>query len=462
MTEMNKPLDQKFVGSVDSELRKGALEFGSEILENYGRDWTRQYKPQASALYRPTNTAELSHFLRLCLKHRISVVPSGGRTGLAGGAVAAHGEVIINLERFTEMQKPDTKGHSVRVQAGAITKNVRTHCETVGMTWPIYFAADGSSQIGGNIATNAGGIHVIRYGTTRSWVMGLQVVLMNGEVLELGSAVEKDNTGLNLKELFIGSEGILGIITEATLRLTRSVSSTQLLFLGLDSIANGVELIEFIRLKTNSLIRSFELMDHKCVTLVSEHRNIKVPISKPMQFYGIVELETLEDNCIEKIVNSGLIADGHLALSSVDCRNFWALRDGIGEALASRGLLHKNDISIPIGRLVEFNEGLKEVFLGLDLEPYIFGHVGDGNLHINLLKPKQMTNSEFIRQSNLSDSKLFEQVQKFGGSISAEHGIGLLKKNDLNYSRTQSEIEIMRGIKRVFDPHGLMNPGKVI
>lgn len=447
----------------------------SELAE-YGRDWTRVVAPAASAIAFPRTTEEVSKLLAICDAERVAVVPSGGRTGLAGGAVAARGEIVLSLSRMRRMDEIDRLGGTVRVQAGAITEAVHQHCAPHGFTWPVDFASKGSSTVGGNIATNAGGVKVIRYGLTRQWVLGLEVVLASGQVLEIGGALEKNNTGLDLRQLFIGSEGTLGVVTEATLKLARLPGATSVMLLGVADVASVLQLFREARSGPFTLA-AYEFFSQKCLDRLLSHRKLVPPIAEPCNYYVLIEAEgdgateTDSTRLLEKlepwiagVFESGLAKDGTLAQHGSQARDLWALREGISESLSATGLPHKNDVALPIAALDAFCSELDDVFVRRypGWEICLFGHVGDGNLHINVMKPDDLDRDAFFAKTKEADRDLFALVQRHHGSISAEHGIGLLKKPYLGYSRSPEEQTVMRQIKRALDPHGTLNPGKVI
>jgi len=440
-------------------------------LKAYGRDWTKVYEPSPSVICFPTSTDDVSNLLKLCTQHGMAVVPSGGRTGLAGGAVAAQGEVVLSLEKMREIGDVDTLANTLWCQAGAVTEAIHHHCKPFGLTWPIDFASKGSSMVGGNIATNAGGVKVIRYGLTRNWVLGLTVVLMSGEVLRLNGSLEKNNTGVDLRQLFIGTEGILGVITEAILKLAPLPRESDVFFFALKDLSAVFSLFKEVR-KSGLTVNAFECLDRACLEVVIHHRGLAPPFADRHDQYVLLEVEHPESSgAKEKLEDwlSGLFAgdlvqDAVLAQSPKEAQNLWVMREGISESLANTGLLHKHDISLPIHRLQEFIEtwsaDLTQNYPGL--KPYIFGHIGDGNLHVNLMKPEGMEVPEFRSLCAKADQNMFTWIQKFEGSVSAEHGIGLLKKHLLKYTRSEREIELMRSMKKVFDPAGLLNPGKIL
>jgi FAD/FMN-containing dehydrogenase len=437
-------------------------------LQEYGKDWTRVYAPNPSAVALPRTTEEVSRLMALCHQHRVAVVPSGGRTGYAAGAVAARGELVLSLKRMNRMGPVDLLGNTVRVQAGAVTEAVHHHCAGHGLTWPVDFASKGSSTVGGNIATNAGGVKVIRYGLTRQWVLGLQVVTATGEVLELNGALEKNNTGTDLRQLFIGSEGTLGVVTEATLKLTPLPGKQDVFLFAVPDVAAVLRLFRDARAQPSFVISAYEFFTDRCLARLQRHRKARSPFEAPSGCYVLLEAEAKDATALETWLGSlferGVVTDGTLAQGAGQAQELWSLREGISESLAATGLPHKNDISLPVAALEAFCGELESVFAARypGWEICLFGHIGDGNLHVNIMKPDAMDKAEFLAHTKQADPTMFELVRKHGGSISAEHGIGLLKKDYLGYSRSPAELELMRALKRVLDPQGILNPGKVV
>jgi FAD/FMN-containing dehydrogenase len=446
----------------------------------YGRDWTRVYPPAPTAIAFPRNTDEVARLLALCTRHRVPVVPSGGRTGLAGGAVAAHGELVLSLQRMRRMDPVDEAGATVRVEAGAVTATVHAHVAQHGLTWPVDFASKGSSQVGGNIATNAGGVRVIRYGLTRQWVLGLQVVLASGAVLELNGALEKNNTGADLRQLFIGSEGTLGVITEATLKLTRLPARADVMLLAVRDLAAVLAVFRQARAAPFT-VAAFEFFTDRCMQRLLRHRKLRLPFSAPATHYVLVEAEggaanaenwahpaqpgaqSAAEQWMATLADEGAILDGTLAQSAQQAAELWALREGISESLSATGLPHKNDVALPIAALEAFCGEFEQVFAERypGWEICLFGHIGDGNIHVNVMKPDDLDIGEFRMRTQAADRDLFSLIKKYRGSISAEHGIGLLKKPYLGYSRSDEELALLRGIKQALDPLGILNPGKI-
>jgi FAD/FMN-containing dehydrogenase len=460
---------REFLKKVSDQFPDDFLTVDPEELRTFGKDWTRIYEPNPLAVVFPRTTDEVSRFLRLCSQYQVEVVPSGGRTGLAAGAVAKQGEVVLSLQRMREIGTVDPLSLTVRVQAGAVTQAVHEKCAPLGLTWPVDFASKGSSHVGGNIATNAGGVKVIRYGLTRNWVLGLQVVTMDGAILELNGALEKNNTGIDLRQLFIGSEGVLGVITEATLKLTRLAEDLDVFFFGVESFAAVLRLFQEVR-RGPFQISAFECLSDSCLQSVRELRKVSSPFQTAYPVYVLLELERPHatsreavEPWLNAIFENHLVLDGTWAQSSREAKELWILREGISESLSARGFVHKNDIALPIANLGPFIEEFNHIFGSLhpDLRVYLFGHIGDGNLHVNTLMPADWAREKFTENCKKADLDLFSLVQKYQGSVSAEHGIGLLKKDALHFSRSPAEVNWMRLIKKAFDPQGLLNPRKI-
>jgi FAD/FMN-containing dehydrogenase len=434
--------------------------------KEYGRDWTRVFEPAPCAVAFPRTTDEVSRLLRLCSTHGVAVVPSGGRTGLSGGAVAASGELVLSLARMRAMHAVDSIGGTVRVEAGAVTQAVHEHCAPHGLTWPVDFASKGSSTVGGNIATNAGGVKVIRWGLTRNWVLGLRAVLASGDVLECDTALEKNNTGPDLRQLFIGSEGTLGVVTEATLKLVRLPRRLDVLLFGVSDLPDVVRLFRETRASPFTL-SAYEMFTQACLARVLAHRKLRPPLEEPASHYALVELEDADEAALEAWVQSlferGIVLDGTLAQNAAEARDLWALRESISESLSATGFPHKNDIALPIAELNGFCEDLAEVFAARysAWELCVFGHIGDGNLHVNVMKPDGVDKAAFLARVKDADRDLFDLVKAHGGSVSAEHGIGLLKKAWLGWTRSPTEIAAMRAVKKALDPGNVLNPGKI-
>ena len=439
-------------------------------LQFYGRDWIKDFKPNASLVLLPSSTDQVQRIVRLCNELQVPVVPSGGRTGLSGGATATRGEVVLSLERMRKILETNHIDRTMRCEAGVVLERIQIEAASQGLYFPVDFSTRGSSQIGGNLATNAGGIRVIRYGNIRDWVVGLTAVTGAGEIVQLNGSLFKNNTGYDLRHLMVGSEGTLGIITEVTLRLTSPPKDTARVLCGLGSNEEVLPLLTFCRDNLRDL-SAFEFMERRALQEVLHHRTLRDPLSQPYPAYVLVEVELNTPGATEQLSTTfgeayekGLITDVVVSESVAQSKELMDLRDLISETLSSHYTLHKNDISVPVPTIPSFLHELHSTINETypSLRAVVFGHIGDGNLHVNILKTSSISDSDFWRDCHEADHKIFALVQKHRGSVSAEHGVGLLKRDFLHYSRSQHEIELMRGIKRAFDPNGILNPGKIL
>ncbi len=415
--------------------------FSDEIAcQPYSTDWTK-IKGKAIAVYFPKNTQEVSQILKECSRNKIPVVPSGGRTGLSGGAVATpEGAVILSLEKMDRILSLDKLGKTLEVEAGVITQKVHDYCKEQDLLWPIDLAAKGSSQIGGNLSTNAGGVRVIRYGMARRWVLGLEVVLIDGTILNLNGALQKNNNGYDLVQLLIGSEGTLGVITKAILKLTTSPQRVSTLLYCCQDLQTIESVFAHFRRIENRIL-AFEFFASRC--LAPE----KMQKEWNGNYFVLIEIEGEVDEAVNSEIKG--VNQVYLALSEKDRAYFWSLREGITEYLHKMGPPYKFDVSVPIDKEVAFLREVSE----LKEDPYLFGHFGDGSPHLNFLG---------IKNPQTLEATLFPIIKKYGGSLSAEHGVGLLRKGWMEYRYPPEHIELLRRIKHAFDPHNLLNPGKVI
>ncbi len=448
-------------------LEPGKVRDDAEALATWGRDWSKQYDPDPLAIVFPKSTEQVQALVRLANDLRFALVPSGGRTGLSGGATAIRQEVVVSFDYMNRITAFNESDRTVRCQAGVVTKQLQQFAEDKGLYYPVDFASSGSSQIGGNIATNAGGIKVIKYGMTREWVLGLQVVTGTGEVLELNHDLLKNNTGYDLRHLFIGSEGTLGFITEATMKLTRPPENLNVLVLGLADIANTMDVLQ--RFQAEFDLTAYEFFSHEAMGHVLAHADVPPPFETVAPYYALLEFEARSEAVVdaamaafEACVEAGWVLDGVISQSETQAANLWRLREGISESITPR-TPYKNDISVVVSKVPEFLNEINAVVTQHypDFELIWFGHIGDGNLHLNILKPLDLDRDTFVSKCEKVNKWVFEIVQKYQGSVSAEHGVGLVKKNYLSYTRSPQEIALMKGIKQVFDPNGVINPGKI-
>jgi FAD/FMN-containing dehydrogenase len=455
---------------------------GDDLLY-YAQDRCRGDWPvRASAIVFPRDVAEVQAVVRYAAAHRLAIVPSGGRTGLVGAATAIDGELVVSLQRLNAIHEVDVAARTLRCDAGATLQAVQETAAAAGLLYPVDYAARGTAQIGGAIATNAGGVKVIRYGLTRDWVRGVKVVLASGELLDLGGELVKDNTGYDLRAAFIGSEGTLGIVVEAVLGLTKPPDDHVVALVALRDMDAVLALFRRVRASTLPL-SAFELFDAPSVDHVIAHRGREArgPFDPPAPMAVLLEvtvdadgdrggaLEAANEQMRERLLSllgeateAEEIDDAVVAANTTQARALWAWREDISEALHPH-TPHKCDVSVPIVELPTFVAKWRALVASrLPGVPAVcFGHVGDGNLHLNLLRPADEPHASFHARCHAFDDELYALVHAHRGSISAEHGVGLLKRDHLHHRRTPLELQLMRGIKSVFDPQGIMNPGKI-
>ncbi|MBN8262159.1 MAG: FAD-binding oxidoreductase [Xanthomonadales bacterium] len=434
-------------------------------LEHYGRDWTRRWTPAPLAIALPGTVAEVQALVHWAAAHGVALVPSGGRTGLSGGAVAAHGELVVSLERMNRVLGFDAVDRTLTVEAGIPLQLAQEAARGHGLQYPVDFGARGSATIGGSIATNAGGIRVVRYGNTREWIAGLKLVTGTGELLDLGRALVKNSSGYDLRHLAIAAEGTLGIVVEATLRLTDPPPPTNVMLLALPSFEALMRVFEAFRARLQ--LQAFEFLTDVALKHVLAHGG-QAPFAEAHPFYVVTEFasdEAAEAEALaafEACVEAGWVSDGVISASDAQAAQLWRLREGITESVA-RYVPYKNDVSVRISAMPAFLAEAQALLAAgyPQFEVVWFGHIGDGNLHINILKPDGLAQADFVADCERVTKLLAEVLQRHGGSISAEHGIGLVKKPYLGCTRSEAEVAAMRAIKAVFDPAGIMNPGKL-
>ena len=456
-------------------LGPGACLAGVEA-EPYAIDWRRRYFGKPLAVVRPANTGQVSTVVRLCAETRTAIVPQGGNTGLCGGATpdASGRQVVLSLSRMNRVRDLDTINGTITVEAGCTLASVQQAAEQAGRLFPLSLAAEGTAQIGGNLSTNAGGTAVLRYGNTRDLVLGLEVVLPSGEVWNGLRGLRKDNTGYDLKHLFIGAEGTLGVITAAVLKLFPMPRARIAAIVSLTEPRRALALLALMQERLGSRLTGFELFSNFCLELVLKHfPGTAAPFGSRYPQYVLIELsepssetaaaEALE-SALSEALQQGLIADAAISRSLAHFQAMWALRDNISEAQAKEGPNIKHDVSIPISRMADFisatDRDLSSAFPGVRM--VVFGHVGDGNLHYNVSAPEGVEAARFIERTAEINKVVHDSVARFNGSISAEHGLGQYKREEIRRYKSELELRLMRSIKQALDPLGIMNPGKVL
>lgn len=438
-----------------------------DSLQNWGRDWTKHFEPNPSVIVFPASTEQVQAIVKLANQYQMAITPSGGRTGLSAGAVAANGEIVVSLDRMNKVVEYYPADRMVKIQAGMVTEQLQQYAEQQGLYYPVDFASAGSSQMGGNIGTNAGGIKVIHYGMTREWILGLTVVTGKGDILHLNKGMIKNATGYALQHLFIGAEGTLGLVTEAEIKLTRQPQDLKVLVLGVPDFESVMPILHAFQQRID--LTAFEFFGEVAMQKVLAAGHVSRPFDTPCAFYVLLEFEgrfeaIVDDamNIFEHCVEQGWVLDGVMSQTQAQAANLWRLREDISETIAPF-TPYKNDISVLITHVPAFIRDIDAIVSSSypDFEICWFGHIGDGNLHLNILKPANLSKDEFFNQCKLVNTQVFETVKKYNGSISAEHGVGMTKKDYLQYTRDPVEIAYLRELKKVFDPNGIMNPGKI-
>jgi FAD/FMN-containing dehydrogenase len=445
---------------------------GAEAVAPFCTDWRGRYTGTASCVVLPGTTDEVAAVVRICAEAGVAIVPQGGNTGLCGGATPTGGEVVIVLTRLNRIRAVDADNNSITVEAGCTLHAVQEAARVADRLFPLSLAAEGSVTIGGNLATNAGGVQVLRYGNARELTLGVEVVLADGRIWNGLRALRKDNTGYDLKHLFIGAEGTLGLITAATLRLHPLSRIQATAWVAVPDPAAAVSLLGRLRDAAGDNVTAFEIVGRPALELVLKHiPNAREPLPGKPVWQLLVELSgaradlsaTLE-SVLAGAVADGLAADAVLAASEAQTAALWALRENVSEAQKIEGVSIKHDIAVPVSRIAEFiaraDAALAAAFPGVRI--VCFGHIGDGNLHYNQSKADAESNTGFIARTEAVNRVVHDLVHELGGSISAEHGLGQLKREEILRYKSETEMDLMRAVKQALDPRGLMNPGKLL
>jgi FAD/FMN-containing dehydrogenase len=442
----------------------------------YLTDWRGRFTGRCRAVLRPPDADGVARLVRLCAHYRVPLVPQGGRTGLVLGSVPdASGEaVVLSLRRLNRIRAIDPFNRTMTVDAGCILHDIQVEAARHGMLFPLSLAAEGSCSIGGNLSTNAGGTGVLRYGNTRELCLGLEVVTAAGDVWDSLRGLRKDNTGYDLRDLYIGAEGTLGVITGAVLKLFPQPKAAITALVALDSPRAALDLLKLAENACGPTLTGYELMSDVCLRLVaSQFPALPQPFPERYSQYALLELSSHEseahgvallENAIEAALEAGIALDAVVATSIAQSRGLWAIREHIPLAQAAAGKNIKHDISLPISRIADFvrhtDALLARAYPGVQV--VCFGHLGDGNLHYNVAPPEGIAHDEFLAEQALVNRIVHDSVAQFGGSISAEHGIGALKREELARYKSPIELNLMRALKTALDPLGIMNPGKIL
>ena len=441
------------------------------------QDWRKRYRGQALCVARPGTTAEVAAVVRACAAAGVAIVPQGGNTSLVGGATpepAGH-SIVLSLQRMDRVRRMDVANQTVTVEAGCILQQLQQTAADAGWLFPLSMGSEGSCTIGGNLGTNAGGTQVLRYGNTRELCLGLEVVTPQGEVLDMLSGLRKDNTGYDLRDLYIGSEGTLGVITAATLRLYPQPRAQLTAWAAVPSVQAATELLNLARERLGASLTGFEMMAQFALELVDRHfPQLRVPLYQDTPYCVLLEnsdqeseehARALFESLLESAMEQGCVTDAIVAENLSQAQNLWHMRESISLAQAEEGLNIKHDISLPISAIADFvaqtDAALAAAIPGVRIVN--FGHLGDGNLHYNVQAPVGVDPADFLREQEPAINTLvFDAVQRFQGSISAEHGIGQLKRDTLPDYKSPVALQLMQAVKQALDPQGIMNPGRVM
>ncbi|KAL6345360.1 hypothetical protein AAG906_015843 [Vitis piasezkii] len=429
-------------------------------------DWMRKYKGSSKLLLQPRSTEEVSQILKYCNSRCLAVVPQGGNTGLVGGSVPVFDEVIINIGSMNNIISFDKVSGILVCEAGCILENLISFVDNQGFIMPLDLGAKGSCQIGGNISTNAGGLRLVRYGSLHGNVLGLEAVLANGTVLDMLGTLRKDNTGYDLKHLFIGSEGSLGVVTKVSILTPPKLSSVNVAFLACKDYLSCQKLLLEAKRKLGEILSAFEFIDNQSFNVVLNHlEGARNPLPPSMHnFYVLIETtgsdESYDKEKLEAFLlhsmEGGLVSDGVLAQDINQASSFWHIREGIPESIMKAGAVYKYDLSIPVEKMYDLVEEMR-VRLGHSAKVMGYGHLGDSNLHLNISTPQY--DDAILAQI---EPFVYEWTSKHRGSISAEHGVGLMKANKIHYSKSAETVQLMASIKKLLDPNGILNPYKVL
>lgn len=443
------------------------------VIAPHLEEWRSRYKGSSPLLLKPSSTQQVAAVLAACNESSTPIVPQGGNTGLVGGQIPLDGEIVLSLERLNRVLDLDVENKSMSVEAGVVLASAQQVAREQGLLFPLSLAAEGSATIGGNLSTNAGGVNVLRYGMMRDLVLGLEVVLADGRVFDLMTRLRKDNTGYDLKQLFIGAEGTLGVITKAVLKLFPQPQEVCTAFIAVPSPAAAVKLLAELQAATGGLVSAFELIPRLGLELVLHHvPGTRDPMPASSPWYVLMEasgaarfdLKGAVEVCLISAADNGLSTNTVIASSEAQRSALWALRENVSEAQKREGASVKHDISVPVSAIPEFLERATAAVLSTvsGARAVSFGHIGDGNIHFNFSAPEGADGAAFLSRWDEIQSIVHQVVREFGGSISAEHGIGIQKRNQLVHHKSAVEMDLMRTLKRTLDPKNILNPGKVV
>lgn len=470
-------MPQPLIAALNKLLGPQGVLTAAADLEPYVVDWRGVYRGATAAVVRPASTAEVAAVMKLCADTGTALVPQGGNTGMCGASVPnAHGgEIVLSMARMNKIMEVDPLNNTLTAEAGCVLANIQQAAADAGRLFPLSLGAEGSCQIGGNLSTNAGGVNVLRYGNTRDLVLGLEVVLPDGRIWNGLRGLRKDNTGYDLKHLFIGAEGTLGVITAATLKLFPRPAANATAWMAVRDPEAALQLLALMRRHCNDRITAFELISRHSLELVWKHvPGTRDPMAAPSSWYVLTELadagneqalRTDLERALEAALTEDLVVDAVIAENRTQAQALWHMRESIPEGARQEPVMvYRHDIAVAVGRIPEFireaQAALEKRFAGVRL--ICFGHLGDGNLHYNAYLPDRLRSDAAARDAHDVTETVYDIVRQYGGSFSAEHGIGLSKVAELVRYKSPVELDLMRTVKRALDPQGLLNPGKVL
>ncbi|KNC81587.1 D-2-hydroxyglutarate dehydrogenase, mitochondrial [Sphaeroforma arctica JP610] len=437
-----------------------------QVLLTHNTDWLGKYRGSGPVVLKPKTTQEVSSILKYCNDNSIAVVPQGGNTGLVGGGVPVRDEIVLSTSLMQTIESFDPVSGILTCQAGCILESLDGYLADRGFCMPLDLGAKGSCQIGGNIATNAGGIRFVRYGSLHGTVLGLEVVLPDGTVVDTISPCRKDNTGYDIKQLFIGSEGTLGVVTRASLLTSSRASAVNVALLGCESYESVVELLAQARGMLGEVVSAVEFLDDSCMDVIQTNLPGGTnPLSANYPFYFLVETSGSNNDhdteklnkYLESVIESGVCVDGTVAMDTTQQKALWAIREEISGALLGDGYVYKYDISLPVSKMYDIVEDMRKRCEGLTVRVCGYGHIGDGNLHLNITSKEY--NPELLAKI---EPYVYEYTAGENGSVSAEHGLGYMKSKCIHYSKSPAAVTLMHQIKSLFDPKGILNPYKLL
>ncbi len=458
--------NEVFFNALSTALGPNGFAHGDEVEARYCTDWSGATGPRPKIVARPASTEEVSTVMRLCSEAQQPVIVQGGRTGVVAGAVPREGELVLSLERLNAIEALDAPTATLTVQAGAILQEVQEHVEAHGFMFPLDLGSRGSCTIGGNIATNAGGNRVIRFGMMRELVVGVEAVLADGTIIPAARRMLKDNAGYDLKQLFIGSEGTLGVVTRAVLRLYPLCPNTNVAFCATETYEQALALLVMMRAKLGGALSAFELMWPNFYREVLEATGLRAPLQPGLGYYALIEAQAssatdaaLLEQALASAAETGIIVDAVVSQSAAAARAFWSVRDGVASAYQALAPCHSYDIGLENFRIGDFAaQAETEIKTRWPRARMLtFGHIGDGNLHLLVSLGADDTQASKFE----IDTLIYDLVQHYQGSISAEHGIGQLKAPYLHHSRSEAEINLMHTMKRALDPTAILAPGRL-